>query len=52
MKIKNLLITAIAILSCIAGTQAQNVYIPDSIFKAALVNNTRINTNQDTNIQI
>lgn len=35
MKTKKLLITAIAILSCIASTQAQNVYIPDANFKAA-----------------
>ena len=52
MKTKNILITAITILSCIASTQAQNVYIPNSIFKAALVNNARINTNRDTSIQV
>ena len=49
---KNLLLTVIAILSCFAGTQAQNVYIPDSIFKTALLNNARINTNRDTAIQV
>jgi uncharacterized repeat protein (TIGR01451 family) len=30
---------------------AQNVYIPDAIFKTALLNNTVINTNGDTEIQ-
>lgn len=30
---------------------AQNVYIPDANFKAALVSNTNINTNMDTEIQ-
>ena len=52
MNIKNLLLTAIAILSCIAGTQAQNVYIPDAKFKSYLVNNTAINTNGDNEIQV
>ena len=52
MNIKNLLLTAIAILSCIAGTQAQNVYIPDAKFKSYLVNNTAINTNADNEIQV
>ena len=49
---KNSLITAIAILSCIASTQAQNVNIPDASFKAYLVNNTAINTNGDNEIQV
>jgi hypothetical protein len=49
---KNLLIAAILILSCIASTLAQNVYIPDAFFKAALVNNSSINTNMDTAIQV
>ena len=52
MKTKKILITTIAILSCILSTQAQNVYIPDSIFKTALVNNASINTNRDTAIQV
>jgi hypothetical protein len=42
MKTKKILITTIAILSCILRTQAQNVYIPDSIFKTALVNNANL----------
>lgn len=32
--------------------QAQNVNIPDANFKAALVNNTAVNTNGDTEIQV
>lgn len=32
--------------------QAQNVYIPDSSFKAALVSNSSINTNGDGEIQV
>ena len=52
MKKIELLLAAIITIFFIAGSQAQNVYIPDSVFKAALVNNTNINTNLDTNIQI
>ena len=52
MKTKKLLITAIAILTCISSAKAQNVNIPDAIFKAALLNNASINTNMDTEIQI
>ena len=52
MKIKKILITAITIIANIVNTQAQNVNIPDTIFKAALVNNASINTNMDTEIQI
>ena len=36
----------------ITGANAQNVNIPDANFKAALVNNSSINTNMDTEIQI
>jgi hypothetical protein len=55
MKNKNFLFTAIAIFLLFSFSQsakAQNVYIPDSIFKTALVNNARINTNRDTAIQV
>jgi hypothetical protein len=34
------------------STQAQNVNIPDAIFKAALLSNASINTNLDTAIQV
>ena len=52
MKIKTVLLIAIAMLANLLNAQAQNVYIPDSIFKAALVNNASINTNMDTAIQV
>ena len=52
MKIKKILITAITIITNVVMTQAQNVNIPDTIFKAALVNSASINTNMDTEIQI
>ena len=52
MKTKNLLSIAITILTCIASAQAQNVNIPDAIFKTYLVNNTAINTNGDNEIQV
>ena len=52
MKTKNLLITAMASIAFIASTQAQNVNIPDAIFKAALVANASINNNMDSEIQV
>jgi hypothetical protein len=52
MKTKNLFLTIIAILSCIAGIHAQNVTIPDANFKAALVGNASINSNMDAEIQV
>ena len=52
MKIKKILITAITIIANVVITQAQNVNIPDTIFKSALVNNASINTNMDTEIQL
>ena len=52
MKTKTLLFTAIATIVLIAGAQAQNVNIPDAIFKAALVANSSINTNMDAEIQV
>lgn len=39
-------------LAGIEFTQAQNVSIPDATFKAALVGNSLINTNSDTEIQV
>jgi len=52
MKVKNILLIGIAILTCIASSQAQNVNIPNAIFKAALVGDTSINTNMDNEIQV
>ena len=52
MKTKNLLSIAITILTCIASAQAQNVNIPDGIFNSYLLNNTAINTNGDSEIQV
>jgi hypothetical protein len=52
MKIKNLLFTAMASIAFIGVAYTQNVTIPDANFKAALVNNSIINTNMDTEIQI
>ena len=52
MKTKKMLITAIATIAFIASTQAQNVNIPDAIFKAELVANSSINTNMDAEIQV
>ena len=51
MKVKNVLLIGITILTCIVSAQAQNVNIPDANFKAALVNNASINTNGDAEIQ-
>ena len=34
------------------GLNAQNVNIPDPVFKAALVNNSSINTNMEMEIQV
>ena len=48
MKKLNLLFLAIAF-HC---ASAQNVNIPDAKFKAALVGNSSINTNGDTEIQV
>ena len=47
-----MLITAIATIAFIASTQAQNVNIPDAIFKAVLVANSSINYNMDGEIQV
>ena len=52
MNAKNILLIGIAILTCIASSQAQNVNIPNAIFKAALVGDTSINTNMDNEIQV
>ena len=52
MKTIKLLLTAIVIIGFISSTQAQNVNIPDAIFKAALVANSSINTNMDAEIQV
>ena len=41
-----------AIMALITSTQAQNVNFPDTLFKAALVNNSAINTNGDGEIQL
>jgi len=46
------LILTITLTGCLNFLKAQNVYIPDSAFKAALVNDTLINTNGDTAIQV
>lgn len=48
---KKILITLICIFS-INRANAQNVNIPDANFKAALLANTAINTNADTDIQV
>jgi len=52
MKTNRLLFTAIASIAFITGAQAQIVNIPDANFKAALVNNSSINTNMDAEIQV
>jgi Leucine-rich repeat (LRR) protein len=52
MKIENLLFTAMASIAFIGVAYTQNVTIPDANFKAALVNNSIINTNMDADIQI
>ena len=51
---KNYLLTilTIALAGCLSLLKAQNVYLPDANFKAALVNNAAINTNGDTAIQV
>src|SRR5947207_2743963 len=43
--------TIILILLLAVNTNGQNVYIPDANFKAALVGDTLINTNKDSEIQ-
>jgi Leucine-rich repeat (LRR) protein len=43
--------SALFLLITFLGTSAQNVFIPDTSFKAALVANTFINTNGDAEIQ-
>jgi len=48
---KKILLTLI-ISATIGLVHAQNVNIPDAIFKAVLVGNTAINTNGDTEIQV
>jgi hypothetical protein len=52
MKTKNLLFTAMASIAFITGAYTQNVTIPDANLKAALVNNSSINNNMDTEIQV
>jgi hypothetical protein len=52
MKVKNILLIGIAILTCIASSQAQNVNIPNAIFKEVLLGDTSINTNGDAHIQV
>jgi hypothetical protein len=47
-----LLITAFTLLSAFEMTQAQNVNIPDANFKAYLLGNLTINTNNDNEIQL
>lgn len=49
---KNILFTALSIISTFSITEAQNVIIPDANFKAYLVGNLAINTNSDTEIQL
>lgn len=51
MKTNKLLILAIATIIFIANSQAQNVIIPDANFKYALLNNSGININMDSEIQ-
>lgn len=43
---------ALGLLSSVIFVNAQNVYIPDANFKAKLVANANINTNNDTEIQL
>ncbi len=45
-------ITILIFCSAGLGITAQNVYIPDAVFKAHLVGNLSINTNSDTAIQV
>ena len=52
IKTKKILLTGLAILTCITTTQAQNVNIPNAVFKAALVGDSSINTNGDAHIQV
>jgi hypothetical protein len=52
MRTKKILFTAIATIVFITGAYTQNVTIPDANFKAALVNNSSINNNMDTEIQV
>ncbi|MCF8285188.1 MAG: T9SS type A sorting domain-containing protein [Sphingobacteriales bacterium] len=52
MKQKITLLTLLAIMALMTSAKAQNVNIPDAVFKAALVNNSAINTNGDGEIQV
>ena len=52
MKNKKILFTAMSTIAFITGANAQNVNIPNANFKAALVNNSSININLDTEIQL
>lgn len=45
-------ILCLASIICALGAKAQIVNIPDLTFKAYLVNNSSINTNMDTEIQL
>ncbi len=45
-------LSILSIIFSISSVLAQNVTIPDANFKAALVANTSINTNEDTEIQV
>lgn len=49
---KHLLLTSLVYILFVLGAQAQNVNIPDPIFKAVLVADVSINSNLDTEIQI
>ncbi|MCB9189992.1 MAG: T9SS type A sorting domain-containing protein [Flavobacteriales bacterium] len=49
---KKILLSAIVAATIASPIGAQDVYIPDANFKAALVNNPTINTNSDTEIQV
>jgi Leucine-rich repeat (LRR) protein len=49
---KSVIIAAVALLGFSNMANAQNVNIPDAIFKAALVGNSAINTNGDGEIQV
>jgi len=49
---KNLLLTGVLLLFALVQTTAQNVSIPDLSFKACLLNNSSINTNGDSEIQV
>lgn len=49
---KTTLLSTLTFLAISAGVNAQNVTIPDANFKAYLIGNTSINTNNDTEIQV